>query len=56
MPIEIRELIIRTEVRTNMGAHNPLIEEDDLSNLKDDILTACKRMILEKTKKNQFKR
>ena len=56
MPVEIRELIIKTEVRSQLDGNHPHMNEEDISGLKEDILSACKRMIQEKSKKNQFKR
>lgn len=56
MPIEIRELVIRTEVSAVDHTNQNSIETEDLQALKSDILAICKRMIIEQTKKSNFKR
>lgn len=56
MPIEIRELIIKTEVRTANSVTSTAIRDHDLSMLKDQLLDSCKRMIQEQTKRTNYKR
>jgi hypothetical protein len=56
MPIEIRELIIRTEVTVsgkNQGIH---LKETELLHIKKQLLAACKKIILENEKKKNYKR
>ena len=56
MPIEIRELIIRTEITIggkNQGAH---LRETELQHIKKQLLAACKKIILENEKKKNYKR
>jgi hypothetical protein len=56
MPVEIRELVIKTEVRTaNHHAQNSMRSED-ISHLKSEMLDVCKRMILEGSKRANNKR
>lgn len=47
MPIEIRELIIKTEVRTEIGGQFNAQAEQELYELKQQILEDCKRLISE---------
>lgn len=58
MPIEIRELIIKTEIRTtspdSTGMHN--MHEDDFTSLKMQLLESCKRMITEINRKTRYNR
>ena len=56
MPVEIRELIIKTEVVTEMHHAPSLSENRDLSELKAELLAKCRRMIVEKTKRNNLRR
>ena len=57
MPIEIRELIIKTEVRTTIDS---TIENDkkaeDFMAMKLELLESCKRMISDLNKKTHFNR
>ncbi|WP_460551830.1 DUF5908 family protein [Ferruginibacter profundus] len=56
MPIEIRELIIRTEVTIggkNQGTH---LREAELQHLKKQLLAACRKVIQENEKKKNYKR
>lgn len=57
MPIEIRELIIKTEIRTTIDSNEskPLCE-DDISALKLALLESCKRMISDQNRKTHFNR
>ena len=56
MPVEIRELIIKTEVRTQTQAINSVEHSLDFSEMKKEILSSCKRMIQEHKKRAQNKR
>jgi hypothetical protein len=56
MPVEIRELIIKTEVRSVEQNENNVFRHEDITELKSELLSACKRMILEQTKRSNFKR
>jgi hypothetical protein len=56
MPIEIRELVIKTEVSISGQHHPAAIQEKDLQALKKQVLEACKRLITEQVKRNSYKR
>ena len=56
MPIEIRELIIKTEI-TNAG-NNPQVSlnEKDLQALKKQMLEECRRIVTEQMREKTKKR
>jgi len=56
MPIEIRELIIKTEIINADQKYSPAIKEKDLVLLKKQLLQECKSLISESNKKNSYKR
>lgn len=56
MPIEIRELIIKTEVRTETGAFINSESEQEIYELKQQILNDCKRLISEVKKREKRRR
>jgi len=56
MPIEIRELIIKTEITTGARGQGPGIKDRELVFLKKQLLDACKRLISESTKKSSYTR
>lgn len=57
MPIEIRELLIKTEIVSNARRNHNGIKDKDVAQLKKTILEECKRMIADQTgKKNSLKR
>ena len=58
MPVEIRELVIKTEVRsqTHQTMSNASIHTEDILEMKKEIMAACKRMILEQKKRTYNKR
>ena len=56
MAIEIREINIKTEVRSQVADRTEQANEKELQQLRDQLLDECKRMILGKTKKKQYKR
>jgi hypothetical protein len=56
MPIEIRELIIKTEVSTTNRNNMAGINEQELDVLKKQLLDECKRIISGSVKKNNQKR
>lgn len=56
MPIEIRELIIKTEVRTTDLNTQNTIKSEDLLLLKSQLLEDCKRMLTEGNKRASYKR
>jgi hypothetical protein len=56
MPIEIRELVIRTEIVTNNTKNLASAKEKELSVLRKQLLEECKRLIAEKNQENSYKR
>jgi hypothetical protein len=56
MPIEIRELIIRTEISTAGKASQSEMNEKDLSVMKEKLLDECKKIIAANMKKDRYKR
>ncbi|NHN24931.1 hypothetical protein FIA58_004500 [Flavobacterium jejuense] len=56
MPIEIRELIIKTEISSRDSFIDNSVKETEIHLLKKQLLEECRRMIAEKTKKNSYKR
>lgn len=56
MPIEIRELIIKTEISSTSGRHSGGVKEKELNLLKKQLLEECKRIISENTKRSDYKR
>ncbi|KAF2507503.1 hypothetical protein E0W72_11535 [Flavobacterium arcticum] len=56
MPIEIRELIIKTEIVS--AGHNPraMVKEKDLQELKKQMLEECKRIFTEQMRERSNKR
>lgn len=56
MPIEIRELIIKTEIVTTNTKNSALAKERELSILRKQLLEECKRLIAEKNQENSYKR
>ncbi|WP_430410644.1 DUF5908 family protein [Kordia sp.] len=56
MPIEIRELVIKTEIQSVTRSATASHQKQDLSQLKNELLETCKRMISESHKKEKYKR
>ena len=56
MPIEIRELIIKTEISTSAHQATQHHTLEDLDEMKKQIIEECKRMIKDQSSKNIFKR
>ncbi|MBI3134485.1 MAG: hypothetical protein HYZ14_07380 [Bacteroidetes bacterium] len=56
MPVEIRELIIKTEISSGGKNASGGIKPSEINALKKQLLEECRRIILEKTKKNSYKR
>jgi len=56
MPIEIREIIIKTEVRQGVPNNNLLTQKEDLNKLRNQLLQECKKMIKSNLKKNSNRR
>ncbi|RLJ80643.1 DUF5908 family protein [Pedobacter alluvionis] len=51
MPVEIRELIIKTQISTSEANHQARISVEDVKQLKKQLLAECKKMITERTKR-----
>ncbi|QSW89343.1 MULTISPECIES: DUF5908 family protein [Flavobacterium] len=56
MPIEIRELVIKTEIVSSHNKSNSAAKEKELSLLRKQVLEECKRLISEKNQENSYKR
>jgi hypothetical protein len=56
MPIEIRELIIKTQILTTDRNAPAGIKEKDLNLLKKQVLEECKRIISGSAERNSYKR
>ena len=56
MPIEIRELVIRTEISGTGRNTQPGIREKDMNLMKKKLLDECKRIIAANMKRDSYKR
>ncbi|MEM6719505.1 MAG: DUF5908 family protein [Bacteroidota bacterium] len=56
MPIEIRELVIKTEIKTVHENLNTKRSAYDSSKLKNEVLESCRRMISEAQKREKYNR
>lgn len=56
MAVEIRELIIKTEISAGDRNYGTGIKEEDLMQLRKQLLEECKKIIAEQTKKTSYKR
>lgn len=56
MPVEIREVIIRTDISSADRKRSGATKEKELSFLKKQLLDECRRMIQLSTKKSGLKR
>jgi hypothetical protein len=56
MPVEIRELIIRTEISGTGRNTQPGVKEKDLTLMKKRLLDECKRMIAANMNRDSYKR
>ncbi|WP_162800085.1 DUF5908 family protein [Pedobacter jeongneungensis] len=52
MPVEIRELIIKTQISTSEANQHAGISAEDVKQLKKQLLAECKKMITERTKRS----
>ena len=53
MPIEIREIVIKTEVRNDLLNQNAALKEEDFQRLKNQLKMECKKMILDYSKRKK---
>ncbi|MCX6318967.1 MAG: DUF5908 family protein [Bacteroidetes bacterium] len=56
MPVEIRELIIKTEIVSGKKTDANHISAQTLAALRRQLLAECKRMLAEENKKKQYHR
>jgi len=56
MPVEIRELIIRTEISVSGKSSQPGTRDKELNLIRRRLLEECKRMIAANLKKDNYKR
>jgi succinyl-CoA synthetase beta subunit len=56
MPIEIREIIIKTQVVSGDRGRPAGVREKDLNLVKRQLIEECKRMIRENTERSNYKR
>lgn len=56
MPVEIRELIIRTEISVSGKSNQPGARDKELNLMRRKLLEECKRMIAANLKKDSYKR
>lgn len=56
MPVEIRELVIKTTIAVNERTHPEGLKEKNLHALKSQLLEECRRIIAEKIKRSNNKR
>lgn len=56
MPIEIREIVIKTDVKTANGKNQSRMSISDLDVLKKKVLIECKQLLIEQTKRKTNKR
>ena len=56
MPIEIREIVIKTEIFSSGKGPSAGIKEKELNTLKRALLDECKKMVAEQGKKNSYQR
>ena len=56
MAIEIRELVIKTEIRSSESRSNNKKSPKELKDLKKEILKECKRLIVNNSIQKKYKR
>ena len=56
MPVEIRELIIKTAISSADNNARGRVAEKDLNILKKQLLEECRRIISENTKRDSYNR
>ncbi|CAM1356304.1 DUF5908 family protein [Tenacibaculum halocynthiae] len=55
MPVEIRELIIKTEIKTEVDKRSSL-NDNEVYLLKEELVEMCKRMLSEEIKRTSYRR
>lgn len=56
MPVEIRELVIKTEIRSKPVQAEAQLDKEQLKQLKQQIVGECKQMLKNQFNKNSFNR
>lgn len=56
MPIEIRELIIKTEITNGEPLQQAVPGNDDIEHLKKQMMEACKRIVNEQMREKSSRR
>jgi len=56
MPIEIREIVIKTDVRTNVSSQNSQLTKSEIQKMKNQLMLECKKMVENQLKRKQIKR
>lgn len=53
MPVEIRELIVRTTVDDSQHANGSPLSEEQINELKDEIIEECFEMLMKEIRKQE---
>jgi hypothetical protein len=56
MPVEIREMTIRTEIVSQASSHSVQITQREINQLRQQLLGEVKRLISENRKRTEIKR
>jgi len=56
MPVEIKEITIRTEVRTSSSEGKRSVTEKELGRLKNQIMNECRKIIAHNMNRKKHKR
>lgn len=56
MPIIIREIIIKTEIGSAKAENTNELSEAQLQLLRSEILSSCKKLIVDKQRRNSYTR
>lgn len=56
MPVEIREIIIKTEITVRDQQDSHAMKNKDFNALKKQLLNECRRLIAEVNRKKDYKR
>lgn len=56
MPVEIRELVIKTQIQSQPRTGTIDLNGEDIKALKRQIIDACRQALISKTHKNSFNR
>jgi hypothetical protein len=56
MTVEIRELVIKTQINANPAPHHPVLDSAELGKLKQQIIAQCLRSLKSHNKTSGFNR